>query len=503
MPGFGRFWLKAQTERLGRAEVLHIPHLWFGASILALLAALLLLLLTDGYHAAFGPLNSLGQSLNPWFWQNLTYLGDGRLLILLALLLAWRRPQVFWALVLVALMALVVAQGLKPLVKALRPASVLEVGTFVQMGKLLYLRSFPSGHSLSIAAFAGVLWVLFSAWGWRLSLLLLALAVGLSRVAVGAHWPVDVVTGLALGLALAWFALWLANRLRFGLKPLGHGLGIVLCLVNSYSLIFDDGGYPLALAMGQGLVLMVWCVLFRDALWGPFRDWCLARDTNPGAVVLKSLVRGLKRPDVLLFLGMALVFLLWPRLDILVSSWFYRPESGFFLAREPLVRLSYRFFADLHWYLLPLLLGLLLWQKFSKRPTRSGWFLLLALLLGPGLLVNSLFKEEWGRARPKAVMEFGGERSFSGAFVVADQCRTNCSFVSGHAAIGFYLMVLAWVLKRRYWLWLGLLLGSMVGLGRILQGGHFLSDVIFAFWAVYFVCLVLAGWFFTRPDEGP
>lgn len=492
MPGFGRFWLKTQAERLDRAEAIHIPHLWFALSIPLLLVVLVGLLVSGGYHAAFGPLNDLGHSFKPLFWQCLTYLGDGRLLILLALLLAMRRPQVFWALVLVALMGLLVTQGLKPLVKALRPASVLEAGSFVQMGKLLYLHSFPSGHSLSIAAFAGILWVLFSSWLWRLGLLLLALAVGLSRVVVGAHWPVDVATGLVLGLGLAWCALWLAGRLRFGLRPLGHGLGILLCLGSSYSLIFDDGGYPQVMILGQGLLVLVWCSLLWDFLWGPFKGWCAITDTRPGACLLKLFARLFTRLDVLIFLAMALVFLIWPRLDILVSSWFYQPDLGFFLAREPLVRFSYRLFADLHFYVLPLLLGLLLWQKFGRRPSRSGWFLLLALLLGPGLVVNTVFKEEWGRARPKALVEFGGTKTFSGAFVVADQCSSNCSFVSGHAAMGFYLMVLAWVLKRRYWLWLGLLLGSLVGMGRILQGGHFLSDVIFAFWAVYFVCLLLA-----------
>jgi lipid A 4'-phosphatase len=502
MSGFGRFWLDGQAARLARAQAIQIPHLWFGHGILVLLAGLLLLLSVAGYHAAFAPLNDLGHSLTPWFWQNLTYLGDGRLLVMLALLLAYRRPELFWAMLLVALMALLVAQGLKPLVAALRPASVLEPGSFAQFGKPLFLRSFPSGHSMSIAAFVAVLW---ATWPpspqrlfWNSALLLLALAVGLSRVAVGAHWPVDVVTGLAMGLGLGWLALYVASRWRFGLRPLGHGMGLLLCLVNSYSLLHDSGGYPEALLLGQLLVVLVWGLLVWDYGWRPFRDWRLNREARPPSQVLHGLGKLLRRWDVLLFLAMALVFLLWPRLDILVSSWFYQPGSGFFLAREPLVRFSYKLFANLHLYVLPLLLGLLIWQKFKQKPTGSGWFLLLALLLGPGLLVNTVFKEEWGRARPREVVEFGGSQEFSGAFVISNQCATNCSFVSGHAAMGFYLLALAWVL-RRYWLWLGLLLGSVVGLGRLLQGGHFLSDVIFAFWAVYFVCLLLAQW--LRPEK--
>ena len=204
----------------------------------------------------------------------------------------------------------------------------------------------------------------------------------------------------------------------------------------------------------------------------------------------------LKRWDVFLCLLLQMVFLAWPEIDLLVSGWFYRPGEGFFLGQQPLVQFSYRVFADLHWLVLPLLLILLLWGLFCRLTTRPYVFLLLVLIIGPGLLVNSVLKAESGRARPATVTEFGGVRSFSGAFVKAHQCENNCSFVSGHAAMGFYLLALAWVFGKRRWLLLGTLLGALVGLGRIMQGAHFLSDVVFSFWVVYFTSLVLAGLFF-------
>lgn len=497
MSGFPSFWLRHCQAVLSQTQDIRIPHAWFAGSTLVLAIGLVFLLVTAGYHAAFADFNALGKGLSPWFWQNLTTLGDGRILVLLALVLAHRRAELFWAMVLVAILTLLVGQGFKPLIGAWRPASVLEPGSFVLMGKPLFLRSFPSGHSLGIAAFVGILWALAPSWIWRFGLGLLALLVGMSRVAVGAHWPVDVVTGLGLGFGLAWLGLWLAGRLRFGLHPLGHGLGILLCLGNSYSLLYDSAGYPEALVLGQMLVLLIWLLLAYEYLWRPFFAWCHAEGRHPLGCVRDQLVR---RLDLLFFLALALVFLIWPRLDIQVSSWFYQADSGFFLANNPLVRLSYRLFANLHLFVLVFLVGLLIWQKIKRKPSRAGWFLVLALVLGPGLVVNGLFKEEWGRARPRDIVEFGGSSAFSGAFIKSDQCSTNCSFVSGHAAMGFYLLVLAWVLKRRYWLWLGLLLGSLVGLGRLMQGGHFLSDLVFAFWAVYFTGLLLARWFYpARP----
>jgi lipid A 4'-phosphatase len=65
---------------------------------------------------------------------------------------------------------------------------------------------------------------------------------------------------------------------------------------------------------------------------------------------------------------------------------------------------------------------------------------------------------------------------------------------SGHAAMGFFPMALAWVCRRQRRLWTaaGLTIGGLVGLGRILQGGHFLSDVLMSAAVVWLVCECLA-----------
>jgi lipid A 4'-phosphatase len=205
--------------------------------------------------------------------------------------------------------------------------------------------------------------------------------------------------------------------------------------------------------------------------------------------------------DILLCVLLQLVFIAWPQIDLAVSAWFYRPGEGFFLADHPLVQFSYHLFADLHLLVLPLLLGMLLWRLFCRYSVTPWAYLLLVLIIGPGLLVNGILKAESGRARPAAVQQFGGERSFTGAFVHADQCERNCSFVSGHAAMGFFFLSLGWVFGRREWLVAGILLGAMVGLGRMLQGAHFLSDVLFSFWVVYFSALLLARVFYPPAEN--
>ena len=135
--------------------------------------------------------------------------------------------------------------------------------------------------------------------------------------------------------------------------------------------------------------------------------------------------------------------------------------------------------------------------KRSGATSRAAAFAAILLIVGPGLIVNGGFKTWWGRPRPRQMTEFGGEY----AFVPLGQpgnAGTNSSFPSGHASIGFYLMAPGFLFLRRRrklaWTLLttGFLFGALVGTARILQGGHFLSDVFWSGVVVYFTGVVLA-----------
>jgi lipid A 4'-phosphatase len=98
-------------------------------------------------------------------------------------------------------------------------------------------------------------------------------------------------------------------------------------------------------------------------------------------------------------------------------------------------------------------------------------------------------KDYGGRARPAKIVPFGGSARFSPALLPSDQCASNCSFVSGHASAGFFFVSLGFLggrAARLKWTLIGLALGSIAGLGRISQGGHFLSDIVFAFCFTWF-----------------
>ena len=203
--------------------------------------------------------------------------------------------------------------------------------------------------------------------------------------------------------------------------------------------------------------------------------------------------RGLAAYTAVLALAAA-IFLLFPGIDLWTSGLFYRPESRFFLADWAPVRGIYRgvpYIVELVSIGVPalFLLSLLRGRSFGQLDLRAAAFLLLSLALGPGLLVNAVLKDHWGRARPAQVAEFAGAQHFTPALTPADQCARNCSFPAGHPAIGFYLVSFAFLVRdprrRRIAEGATMATGALIGVARMAQGGHFLSDVVFSGLLVY------------------
>lgn len=119
-----------------------------------------------------------------------------------------------------------------------------------------------------------------------------------------------------------------------------------------------------------------------------------------------------------------------------------------------------------------------------NRWRKAALFMLIALLLGPGLVTNPVLKDNWGRARPVQVQEFGGAATFTPALQPTDQCVRNCSFVSGDGALGFYLHSFFYIVPpawRRRAFALGFIGGGLLFGGlRVGMGAHFLSDVLWS-----------------------
>ena len=179
----------------------------------------------------------------------------------------------------------------------------------------------------------------------------------------------------------------------------------------------------------------------------------------------------------------------------------YRAGEGWVFADHPLVLALYR------WGPKPALLAGVAALSFLLASTfRQAWrghwraalFLPLVLLLGPGLLVSGL-KGHWGRPRPREVIEFGGTVGYRAPWQPATPLNDNGSFPSGHASMGFVLGAPAFLYRRRRpglaaaFLAAGLIAGFALGAARVLQGGHFPTDVLWAGMMVY-----VAAWTIHR-----
>lgn len=180
------------------------------------------------------------------------------------------------------------------------------------------------------------------------------------------------------------------------------------------------------------------------------------------------------------------LFVIFPEMDIAFSALFFEDKKGFIYKNNMVIYQIYKILPILtkiftFFCIVYLLVIGLKHRNFNKIICSGVFFLVIAGIIGPGLVVNSLFKENFGRARPAQVTLFNGTKEFTSAFKMTHQCKTNCSFSSGHAAMGFYFTAIAYVAGLAYFNKIyiaGLIFGGIVGLSRIVMGGHFLSDVV-------------------------
>lgn len=197
-------------------------------------------------------------------------------------------------------------------------------------------------------------------------------------------------------------------------------------------------------------------------------------------------------------------------MDTLVSGLLYSSESGWRFGDFLPWRMLYTYGEYPAYGIAVLSLALFIRGCVMKRVShyrRFSLYCLLVLLIGPILIVNVLLKDHWGRPRPRQVDLFGGSTAYRHVWQQGET-GTGKSFPCGHAAAGFFLIAPYFALRRRHprlarsFLMLGICYGSLMGMGRIAQGGHFLSDVVGSGVIVYAVGLTLSNLLgFSRAQE--
>ncbi len=226
-------------------------------------------------------------------------------------------------------------------------------------------------------------------------------------------------------------------------------------------------------------------------------------------------------PDLLwicLLAGVATIPFLTPALDLKLLSLFYHPgaERAWPHEFDSFWRFLYTFGP---WpALLTALTALGVLVAALSKPALARWrrhaaLIFLTMALGPGLFVNTLFKDHWGRPRPRQVTELGGTMTYQ-CFYEKGIAGRGKSFPCGHSSMGYYFVVFYFLARRRH---RGLaiaalagtaLYGTLIGVARMAAGAHFASDVL---WSAFFPCVIAWGLYYfvlripqaeDNPEQG-
>ena len=174
-----------------------------GVAIAAAFYALLGLIFFVWNQQVFLFLNGINNAFFDGLLGLVSGLGDGLIVALICTCAMLWRFRLGLAGLLAFIASGLLAQLLKRLVDAPRPAAVFD--QVHVLGDTLHAHSFPSGHatSLGVLIFLGL--YLFGLKDWRCWLLgIFSLMAAYGRVYGGVHFPLDVWGGLGLGITCMW-----------------------------------------------------------------------------------------------------------------------------------------------------------------------------------------------------------------------------------------------------------------------------------------------------------
>lgn len=193
----------------------------------------------------------------------------------------------------------------------------------------------------------------------------------------------------------------------------------------------------------------------------------------------------------LAMIGLIIIFLTLMSItngwDLQVSGLFFSETEGWaFREKQPWDWLyDYGFWPGIIYLLVCTSFYFLSFYKPRYRPWRRYLLVVMASgYLGTGLFINSVLKDYTGRPRPRQTVNFGERWEFKNPGELGVPGKGK-SFPCGHCAIA-YVFVSSAVFFRRaprlavVGVFVGIGYGILMSLARIGQGGHFLTDSLWA-----------------------
>jgi membrane-associated phospholipid phosphatase len=243
---------------------------WRWAVPLLALCGMVILFLTGDNVALFLFINRATAHIPDAIWGHLTVLGDSTIAILFILPFFHRRPDIVWKFILAAMLTALLVFILKD-PSNVRPPGVLAPDSFHIVGPVITSNSFPSGHTATIFLLAGLFCMQRINTWIKTLLLLLAVLVGLSRIACGVHWPMDVLGGALGGWLAASAGIWIAARWQAGLNiQAQRAFALIIIVLGTWSTWYYDKGFPDTWPLQSAIIALIFALSARG-LWRLFK----------------------------------------------------------------------------------------------------------------------------------------------------------------------------------------------------------------------------------------
>ncbi|MGB0783527.1 MAG: phosphatase PAP2 family protein [Marinomonas sp.] len=220
-----------------------------------------------GYQFAFLEINHLSSYISPTLLENLTVFGDGVFLLALVLLFSCRHIRFHWTVLFTTIVSAIVVNLLKDYFAMPRPPAVLDPEAFNLLGRAYKSRSFPSGHSMTAFLLATICFCYVQNLYFKVSIMMLAVLVGLSRVLIGVHWPADVLIGGSLGVVLGVAGVMVTAKWKAGICAYVHLFTLTLLVIACIMIFVDGNDYKLALPLLYVVSAAALFRVFKNYIW--------------------------------------------------------------------------------------------------------------------------------------------------------------------------------------------------------------------------------------------
>jgi len=188
-------------------------------------------------------INNLSSYTGQWIWPILTIFGDPVIILCIGLSFIHFQPKIALAILPAIFLGIILVFSMKWGLNVARPSLTLDPGQFVLLGKSPISPAFPSGHTTGIMALATLMLLYCRRHIIGITIIILALIIAISRIMVGAHWPLDIGGGMVLGWGIAVTTHIFTQNWEYNSnKQIFLSIGL---LISSIFLIFKNTGYPI------------------------------------------------------------------------------------------------------------------------------------------------------------------------------------------------------------------------------------------------------------------